>query len=260
MKLRKPIVAVTGPDKGGFPAWMFTWLAVKRAGGKPVRITPSRKKDVEFDALIIGGGADINPEMYGQDQMEQLKQVSKSEKKGFLKMVISIFLSVFIFLFRKLLSPGHTAPIDTERDDLERTLLEKAIDSQKPVLGICRGAQLINIYYGGNLHQDITDYYSEIPKIESIYPKKEIEIDTDSTLYDILGKSTLKVNSLHNQAVNEICEGLKVVAKERTGVVQAIEHRKYPFMIGVQWHPEYLPQIKTQQKIFKALIKAVDLN
>ena len=256
MTNKRPIVAITGPEKGGFPAWMFTWLAVWRAGGKAVRVRPSKNNDISFHALIIGGGADINPELYGQSQTDEIKEIAEKSSKSILKRIGYLFLSIFIFLFRKLLSPGHTAPVDKKRDDLEQSLLKSAISEKKPVLGICRGAQLINIHFGGNLYQDISDFYGEIPKVESIYPKKEVEIIEGTQLAAIAGKSSLKVNSLHNQAVDEVCDQINVAAKEKTGIVQAIEHKDYPFMIGVQWHPEYLPQMKEHQLIFKALIKS----
>lgn len=253
---RKPLIAVTGPDKGGLTAWVFTWVAVKRAGGKPVRITPSKAKQLpDFDGLIIGGGADINPELYDAEPLKDLKDLATKEKSitGF-RRFLHLTVGIFIVAFRKIFSLGHTAPIDSDRDELEKKILKKAIDTNKPVLGICRGMQFINVHFGGRLHQQITEFYGEIPKVDTIYPKKEINIEPDSKLAEILGTQTARVNSLHNQAVNEPGEHILISAKEKTDVIQALEHTERPFIIGIQWHPEYLPQVKLQQRLFKRLV------
>jgi len=256
MRKKKPNIAVTGPDKGGFPAWIFTWLAVRRAGGKPIRVRPSQiNKIPDFDGLIIGGGADVNPELYDGDPISDIQNLNKSEKiKSGFRRFLHIMVSIFITLIRNVFSLGYTDPVDVNRDELEQKMLQRALDNNKPILGICRGAQLINVHFGGDLHQAIGEFYNEIPKIDTIYPKKEIIIEPDSALRNILGDEKAMVNSLHNQAVNKTGKGIRIVAKEKTGVAQAIEHTEYSFVIGIQWHPEYLPQISAQQQLFRHLI------
>jgi len=253
----KPTIAITGPERGGFTAWLFTWIAIKRAGGKPLRVRPSQIEDLPaFDGLIIGGGADINPELYDATPLNDLKELSDREKKRTgVRRFLHFTVGIFIVVLRKIFSLGHTAPVDADRDVLEKEILMRAIKSKKPVLGICRGAQFINVYHGGDLHQDIQDYYSEIPKVDTIYPKKDIIIKSNTRLADILGAGTVQVNSLHNQAVNKTGTHIIITAREETGVAQAIEHQSYPFMIGIQWHPEYLPQIDRQQKLFRSLVE-----
>ncbi|MDZ7691279.1 MAG: gamma-glutamyl-gamma-aminobutyrate hydrolase family protein [Balneolaceae bacterium] len=138
---------------------------------------------------------------------------------------------------------------------MELYYLERAFDKQLPVLGICRGTQLINVKLGGSLYQDIGGFYGEIPQVYSILPKKKVKIDAESRLGKILNAADLSVNALHNQAISDLADPLKVVAREYNGIVQAVEFPKHPFLIGVQWHPEYMPQIKRQRQIFKALVQ-----
>jgi putative glutamine amidotransferase len=254
--MSRPLVGITGPDKGGFIAWFFTAIAVLRAGGWPRRLRPSMKREIPgLDALIIGGGADVSPELYGGEEIEKLRELSREKKGRRWLRFIFFFVSFGITLIRKLFSLGHTAGPDSRRDELEEKLLTQALERGIPVLGICRGAQFINVQLGGTLHQDISFYYHETPKAETIYPRKEIIIEEGSSLREIIGSERAKVNSLHNQAVDRPGEGVALVAREPNGVVQAIEIREHPFVIGIQWHPEYLPQIESQQNLFREMVK-----
>lgn len=257
MNRNKPNIGVTGPDRGGTAAWWFTKFAIWIHGGKPVRLCPdSDDISVDLDGLIIGGGADISPDRYGEERLKDLFH-SEQETSGlrqWLHKIVTIIFFPFIFLLRKLLSTKESA-VDQRRDEMEFRLMEEAIEKELPILGICRGAQLINIRFGGNLHQDITNFYSEIPKIHSVFPKKKVVIAENSKLHEILQFERIFVNALHNQAVNKLGEQLEVVAIEENGVTQAIEHDDYSFLIGVQWHPEYLPQIPAQRRIFKTLVE-----
>ncbi|MDZ7681996.1 MAG: gamma-glutamyl-gamma-aminobutyrate hydrolase family protein [Fodinibius sp.] len=134
--------------------------------------------------------------------------------------------------------------MDNDRDELEFNLLERAIENGIPVLGICRGAQLINIYRGGTLHNDITGYYTEVPRVNSVWPKKKVQLDRNSKLYQLLEHQSLWVNAMHHQAVDELGDRLQVVAREENGIVQALESRGEQFLLGVQWHPEYMPKFR----------------
>ncbi|MDX1636434.1 MAG: type 1 glutamine amidotransferase [Balneolaceae bacterium] len=258
MRSERPLIGVTGPGRGGTASWWFTRLAVWLQGGRAVRITPHSDPGLvdQLDGLVLGGGADVNPEYYGQQLNEQYdpKPVTK---KGIWNAVIRLFSLVLyplIFLLRKsFAAQSHT--VDHQRDELELHYLTRALDRRIPVLGICRGAQLINVKLGGTLYQDITGFYGEVPHVYSIFPKKRVQVDRDSKLGALLGETDITVNALHNQAVHELAEPLTVVAREESGVIQAIESGEYPFLVGVQWHPEYMPHIEGQRRIFRALVE-----
>ena len=248
MSKTKPVIGITGPDEGGGAAWFFTALSVRLAGGIPKRIMPKNSgKNGDLDGLIIGGGADIEPKKYGQELIEKA-ELAKDSRTIF-EWILSILLFPVYWIIRYF---RHTkqSPIDMERDELEMSLLEEMVNSKKPVLGICRGMQLMNVYFGGSLHQDISGFYGEQPQISSIFPKKRVSIMQNSILESILETDICNVNALHNQAIDKPGDGIGFVACElHTDIVQGIEHPGFPFVIGVQWHPEYLIQIARQRKI-----------
>jgi putative glutamine amidotransferase len=256
----KPLIGVTGPDRGGASAWFFTKLAVILAGGKAKRITPSRPCPIEdLDGLILGGGSDVDPELYGETLEKAVSRYNKRDtplQKDLFLYIISLSWYPFLYLIRKLFSVKELPSIDKDRDDLEHSLMDKAIKKEIPLLGICRGAQLMNIYFGGSLYQNIREFYEEIPQIRSVLPKKHIHIETDSKLGAILRIERSRVNGLHNQAIKDVGKNINIVAKESNHIIQAIEHASLPFVIGVQWHPEYMPQERVQRSIFSALTEA----
>lgn len=253
----RPVIAVTGPDKGGDIAWIFINFAVRIAGGRPVRITPSRPKTTKkIQGVIISGGSDVDPRLYGEkteDVIPDIKQANKSIK-GFLLFLISLFFFPLLYVLRKLFSMKSVKIIDRKRDKLEYKFIDYAVSNNLPVLGICRGAQLINVYFGGSLFQDIKSFYVESPQIRSILPKKKIQLKQKSKLAGILHCRTCNVNALHHQAIKEAGDRLQVVARETSDVIQAIEHSEKRFVLGVQWHPEFLPQMWRQRQIFKQMI------
>ena len=257
----RPKIGVTGPDSGGSAAWFFTALQVRMAGGVPVRIRPSKPKSIErLQGLIIGGGADVDPETYEKENVLQtyLNQTLKNKRRPFLVRIRRFFTFLvypLIFFIRVWFSKkGHG--LDRDRDILEFTMLDQAIKREIPVLGICRGSQLINIYFKGTLYRDINTLYDEEPNRASVFPVKRVAIKADSKLAQILQTTKLRVNALHNQAVQKPGQGIDIVAKEPNQIVQAIESVTEKFVIGVQWHPEYLIQKRIHRRIFKALVKA----
>jgi putative glutamine amidotransferase len=256
----RPLIGISGPDKGGGMAWFFTALNVRIAGGKPVRIRPSKPgKWKEIQGLIIGGGADIDPRSYTENDFidKYLEQTIRDKRKSILNRFLSLFSQLyfpFIFLLRKLFSRKH-GKISEERDQLEFKLLDHAVEKNIPVLGICRGGQLINVYFKGSLIEDISSFYYEEPNPYSIFPVKDIYVDTGSKLGKILGITPIKVNALHHQAVSETGEDILAVAHEKNKIIQGIEHTRKLFILGVQWHPEYLIIQKRQRNLFRSLVE-----
>lgn len=251
---QRPLIGVTGPDTGGMAAWLATAFAVWRAGGRAVHITPAQPRPLQgLDALIIGGGADVAPKLYGQEDASDLEAaVNRSSTRWLLTLV----LLPVLWLLRVLLRSGYRIPGDAARDALEAALIDEADARGVPMLGICRGAQLINVHRGGTLYRDLADYYMASTQITTLLPSKPVVLETDSRLARIVGRTQMNVNSLHRHAVRAIGEQLRIVAREDNGVVQAIEDPRPTFVIGVQWHPEYLPQRPEQQHLFAALVRA----
>ena len=220
MSARRPVIGVTTSDHKSRIAWFFDWLAVWRAGGRPMRLTPTRPADPRvLDGLVIGGGDDIEAHLYdGQISLD--------------------------------------VRVDPARDRLELQLLESALPEAKPVLGICRGAQMINVSLGGSLHGDIYAAYPGARRRRTVLPRMTVEIEPGSRLRGILGFPRCRVNSLHHQSVDRLGRGLQAVAHETAGIVQGVEGRDHRFLLGVQWHPEFLVFSRPQQRLFHALVDA----
>jgi putative glutamine amidotransferase len=217
----RPLVIVTGPDKKLRFGWWATRFMLWSCGLRARYVTPaSPRYPPGVVGVVISGGDDIQPKHYG-------------------------------------LIGDAGAHYDPERDALELKIFKAAFAGQLPVLGICRGAQLMNIACGGNLHQDLRPLRELTPNKNTLFRVKEALIEPASKLLDIVGGAPLGVNSLHNQAIDEIAAPFRLAARDRDGFVQAIEHPGREFMIGVQWHPEYLPYAKRQRKLFAAFARAV---
>jgi len=216
-----PLIGVTGPTGRGHTAWLFTRFALRRAGARAMRISPASRQTppTELAGLIIGGGDDIDPHRYGE-------------------------------------APKLKVRLDRERDALEWQMLEYAQLHDLPVLGICRGAQMLNIFHGGNLHQDLTGVFENFVLRSTVLPRKHIRLLPGSRLQHIMGAHETQVNSLHSQAVNRLAKGFMVAARDNDGIIQAIENTGQRFELGVQWHPEYLPQRRAHRRIFQTLVEA----
>jgi putative glutamine amidotransferase len=227
MAKRFPTIAVTGPNHRGWFLWALNDLAVRRAGGRPLAVTPRRPpRDLKHvDGLVVVGGADVNPALYGQPNVASRK-------------------------------------IDPPRDRLERELLLWAIEHHKPLLAICRGAQLLNVALGGTLHQEASEAYPGFEPISGLHrrltQRRPVRVVKDGWTASLLGGAGPHlVNSLHHQAIAEVAAPLEVVAVDERGMVQAVEtKRKECFTVGVQWHPELMPRSGPQRAFFAELVRA----
>lgn len=202
--------------------------AVTEAGGIPVLLPPqsatpaavSRVLDA-LDGLVLSGGADVDPTLYGQRPHE------------------------------KTSTPRH------DRDAWEQALLTEAIARDLPFLAICRGVQMLNVTLGGTLHQHLpevvgSEKYAPAP---ATYGQVEVEVDPSSRLDQILGAvgDRLTVHSYHHQALDRVADGLTVSARSDDGVIEAVELSSATFGIGVQWHPE---QDAADRRLFSGLVAA----
>ncbi|MGJ0486454.1 MAG: gamma-glutamyl-gamma-aminobutyrate hydrolase family protein [Methylomicrobium sp.] len=216
---KRPRVGVTGNGRCWAPGWWCTALALRLAGAVPERISVRHAPSGEpLDALIIGGGNDISPEHYNGDIYAKVKH-------------------------------------DLDRDLLEIEWIHKALKKQIPLLGICRGAQLINVVLGGSLYQDIRHLRIHTHNRPGLLPSKQVRLDADSRLTKICEKTNLRVNSLHHQAINKAGGGLRVVGWDLDQIVQAVESCTDSRILGVQWHPEYLFYLPSQFALFQWLLQ-----
>jgi putative glutamine amidotransferase len=217
---RRPVIGVTTSARSGWRIFPLVAFNVWLAGGRARRWVTGREADVStVDGVIIGGGDDISPDLYD----------------GELRL---------------------SARLDPARDRLERRLVIEAMDQGKPVLGICRGSQMINVALGGDLDQDAYGTFTRSRKIRTILPRKTVFPLPESRLSTLTGEEPMLVNALHSQAVDDLGRGLRVAARDEGGMIQAIETVGDPFAVGVQWHPEHLFYARRQRAIFAALVRA----
>ncbi len=218
-----PLIGITGNfgEKGCELAEGY-YRSILAAGGTPVVIPPYAEADAlgtlldRLDGLMLSGGADINPLYTDEEPLPALHG------------------------------------INPKRDASELLLVRMAYDRQLPILGICRGIQVLAIALDGSVWQDLaTQYVPSVKDDEAFQPlikhsqdldrgiaSHRVEIDRDSTLYNVTGKETLAVNSFHHQAVRETGPHLRVTARSKDGVIEAVESNEYKSILGVQWHPE----------------------
>lgn len=219
--MRKPKIGVSVSARSGYRVFPFFWWALWRAGAKAVRIqTGWRRNDLKgLDGVIIGGGDDIHFGLYNGEIVTK-------------------------------------AVFDRDRDTLELALLQEADDRSLPILGVCRGAQLLNVMRGGTLHQDIYRAFPAAKRIKTPLPRKLVEIAPESRLATIGGGEPSRVNALHTQSVKDLGKELRAVAWDEAGIVQAVEGTGARMMLGVQWHPEFLVFSRRDWLIFRALADA----
>jgi len=229
----RPLIAITCSFTDGR---MFLnhgyYEAVEKAGGIPVGAAPLRDKEAlsklidRVDGLLFSGGPDVDPRRFGENPKPAL---------------------------------GEVNPL---RDEAEIFLCREAVKRKKPILGICRGIQLINVALGGTLYQDIPSEVEKPMKHSQQAPRwyasHDVVVSRDSLLFRILGSERVAVNSFHHQAVKDVAESLKPVAFSQDGIVEAVESVSGEFfLLGVQWHPEEMWQeYPLQLKLFEALVQA----
>lgn len=200
--------------------------SVRAAGAVPV-VLPSGEPEptrvlTALSALIISGGGDIDPSVYGGPAHETIYSVCG------------------------------------ERDAFEFSLTRAALhDTRVPMLCICRGLQVLNVVCGGSLHVHLPDVVGE--RVNHRAPERaasrhHVRIDPDSRLAAILGVTECEVASWHHQAIERVGDRLRPVAWAEDGVIEAVEHLDHPWCIAVQWHPEMQPSDLVQQRLFRALV------
>jgi putative glutamine amidotransferase len=206
--------------------------AVIRAGGLPV-LLPVGIHSADFDeiyarldGLLLTGGGDIDPALYHGRTHDEVYGV------------------------------------DGQRDDLEIGLVRLAAESGWPFLGICRGIQVINVALGGTLYTHIADqlpnplHHAEYPGAARDFLAHPVQINPTSSLAKILETQTTAVNSLHHQGIEKVAQGLRAIAEAPDHLVEAVELPGHPFGLGVQWHPEWMPDSLAMQALFKSFIQA----
>lgn len=217
-----PTIGITKPSRRENAAYALVKLGVRLAGARAVAVTTAAAPKRQIDGLILGGGEDVFPMLFDD-----------TPKQGYV--------------------------YDRARDSLEIMLCDKAIKDDVPVLGICRGAQLINVAYGGSLHLDMAAAYEDAHYPDSllakIFYRKKIKVVPGSSIARALRRPETLVNSLHKQSVKTLGDGLEATAVERNGVVQAIEDRSRSFVLGVQFHPEFMLHRRRFRNIFKLLVE-----
>lgn len=244
---KKPIIGISSSliidQSGMFPGYKRAYVnkdyvdAVLENGGIPFIIPFSHSKYciraqvMAIDGLILSGGQDIFPLNYGEEPSQKL---------------------------------GDIFP---ERDQYEYSLLGEAMKIGIPILGICRGAQIINTYLGGTLNQDLSymEHSSSILKHWQAHSPElrthSVVIEKQSKLNKIFTNETILVNSFHHQTINKLGNEIKATAFAKDGVIEAIEHVSYPFMVGIQWHPEMLIHTcKNMNNLFLAMIKCSEIS
>jgi len=147
-----------------------------------------------------------------------------------------------------------TCPMELSPDsrtDFEDELTGHALERNIPILAICLGIQALNVHLGGTLIQDLQGHKNKVVKL-----RHEVRVKNDSLLRNIAGTDSLTVNSTHHQAVDKPGGGLVVSGTAPDGVVEAVEYPSHPFVLGLQWHPEKMPDDPDSRKIFSAFVKA----
>ncbi|MEC5425639.1 gamma-glutamyl-gamma-aminobutyrate hydrolase family protein [Virgibacillus sp. C22-A2] len=236
----KPVIGLTSSmevDRSYYKVTNNNVKAISQAGGMPI-VLPYLLKDedieqiaVQIDGLYATGGYDIDPTLFGEEPHPNL---------------------------------GTIIP---ERDTFEILLMKKLLEMGKPILGVCRGCQTLNIAAGGDMYQDI---YAQVDgqllqhrqKAPIDYGSHFVNVTQGSLLHQLTGSEKIRVNSLHHQANRRVPNSFQVGGKASDGVIEAVESNEHAFVLGVQWHPEGMVGSgdEASLKIYKGFIEACKEN
>lgn len=207
---------------------MTTVQTVRDAGGRPIVVDSSDAATQaegnawqdDVDAIVYLGGADVHPGFYSEvDRAEQ--------REG----------------------------IDQNADQFCLQSLQRAVTEDAPVLGICRGSQLLNVALGGSIIQHIDGHREELSNGDTGFIDETLELVADSKIANVLGRTTVGVRGSHHQTIDEVGTGLDVTAYAPDGTIEGTEHREKTWVVGLQWHPEEAnANAEDRQKIFGALV------
>ena len=229
----RPLIGITSayiPDGGYVKVYSSYAQAVEEAGGMPVILPVTEDHDLVaeyvrvLDGLLLTGGDDVPPEAYGESPLEQTKTLSP------------------------------------RRHRFEKALVEAWLRTRKPILGICRGCQQVNVVCGGTLVQDIptqvgTSVIHRDPKGGGDAAHR-VAIEPGTTLRSLLSSASVQVNSNHHQAVKDVGNNLRVTARSPDGLIEALEFTDGRFGLLVQWHPERVTDAKHRKAIYGAFVRA----
>ena len=233
---KAPVIGISGNFReGDCTLAQGYYMSVLKAGGTPV-VIPSYDNEKALvslldtlDGLVLSGGADIDPDYLGEEPLDCIS-------------------------------------VNPRRDAQELMLVRLAVDRQIPILGICRGIQMLTAALGGKLYQDIKTQHgvSCIEHSQTIargLPSHDVRIEKGSLLHTLMGTETLAVNSFHHQAVKEVPQGFRVTAMSADGIIEAMESTAFRTILGVQWHPEcfILEGDRTMMPIFNWLTEQATL-
>lgn len=239
--MKRPVIGISGnrmlDTENGFIGRPRSYVSddyirsVISAGGIPLILPIVSEEAVVraqaelIDGLILSGGQDIQPHLWGEEPHRDIEE---------------------------LLPP---------RDDFDMLLIQYMTLLKKPILGICRGEQILNAVHGGTLYQDLSHkeecYIKHRQQCSADIATHQIEVYKGSWLYEVLGERTW-VNSYHHQAVKEVGKGFKVSAVSKDGVIEAIEKIDESWIVGVQWHPEILSgRYPDMQRLFDQFVAEV---
>ncbi|WP_432362301.1 gamma-glutamyl-gamma-aminobutyrate hydrolase family protein [Sporosarcina sp. UB5] len=229
----KPVIGITSNIDSTAHTLQNTYTqAVIAGGGIPLIIPTGVERDVQhittlLDGLVISGGGDIAPQLFDEEPIPKL---------------------------------GNVTP---ERDSIELELVKHMLSLDKPILGICRGHQVLNVAFGGTIYQDITSQITNPilqhdQKAKREHQSHTVHIEKGTILASIATSDKIRVNSFHHQALKDIHAPLIISGKASDGIVEAVESTVHHFVVGVQWHPEALITNEDQvsRRLFEAFMKA----
>lgn len=212
-------IGISGPSRRRMTHRLIS-LGLRMHGARTLYIRPGSRVDVTLlDGLVLSGGTHVHPRLYGQE-------------------------------------PEVTARYDERRDETDWYLLKRAEALRLPVLGICRGAQLINIYRGGSLCQNVTPLRVNTRHRPLLLPLQTVRVVRGTRLSSVMLGPSIGANRIHSQAIKELGRNLRVVAIDNDLFVQAIENTRGQWLMGVQWHPEYLLYHPLHRRLFRCLVDA----